>query len=498
MKALFKKIDKFMCGGTKILYTCMMAIVVAICIFCSGGDYYLKKNFQYANWMNVVLGIILVGLIFGLCLCLVRCLDKKRISTKTYHRIILGLNVLLGVYMFVSAYQYYFKTGWDAEVIINAASAIAHGQYNGDLDFYFSRCDNNVVIALLYAVVIKIGSILPFGNDYFYLVMFQCFVLAYSGYMLYLTVEAFTGKAYTAVAAWIVYVILMGMSPWVVLPYSDVLALFFLVTLLYLYKTEKMPVLFGVLTIIGFNVKPTVLILLIAMILLEFPKRWVQLLIGLLVGGVCVWGCIKLSPIDINGEKRLGVSHYLMLGLNDETDGVFSEDDLTFSESFQTNAERDAANWQEAMNRLKEMGFSGLIDQWKNKVLITFNDGSFAWGVEGGFFKELLYSGNEKLRDLYRQFFMPDGMYYMYFLSVCQIVWMGSLGWCLWALLRCADKKILVLGMTIIGVTLFEILFEPRARHLIIYLPVFFTLTAAGFENVKSIIMGQMERGVKK
>lgn len=400
--------------------------------------------------------------------------------------------------MFVSAYQYYFKTGWDAEVIINAASAIAHGQYNGDLDFYFSRCDNNVVIALLYAVVIKLGSILPFGNDYFYLVMFQCFVLAYSGYMLYLAVEAFTEKTYAAVAAWVVYVILIGMSPWVVLPYSDVLALFFIATLLYLYKTEKMPLLFGTLTVIGFNVKPTVVILLIAMVLLDFPKRWMQMLIGLLVGGVCVAGCIKLSPIEIDGERRLGVSHYLMLGLNDETDGVFSEDDLAFSESFGTNAERDAANGQEAVKRLEEMGFTGLVSHWRNKVLVTYNDGSFAWGAEGGFFKEMLYSGNEKLRNFYRQFFVPGEVYYKLFSTVCQIVWMGSLVWCVGALLGRSDKKLLVLGMTIIGVTLFELLFEPRARHLIIYLPVFFTLMTVGFENVRLVIVGLIGRGVKK
>ena len=53
---------------------------------------------------------------------------------------------------------------------------------------------------------------------------------------------------------------------------------------------------------------------------------------------------------------KFGISHFFMMGLNTETDGMFNQDDVYFSESFETADERSENNWRVAKERLSEMG----------------------------------------------------------------------------------------------------------------------------------------------
>ena len=48
--------------------------------------------------------------------------------------------------------------------------------------------------------------------------------------------------------------------------------------------------------------------------------------------------------------------------------------------------------------------------------------------------------------------------------------------------------------LAVIGLTLFELLFEARARYIYIYVPIYCILASIGFENIKNVIR---ERGRK-
>ena len=54
------------------------------------------------------------------------------------------------------------------------------------------------------------------------------------------------------------------------------------------------------------------------------------------------------------------------------------------------------------------------------------------------------------------------------------------------------DNKKTVLLLTIIGQTLFLLLFEARARYLIVYMPIFITTAIISLENIK--IIGKLEK----
>lgn len=120
--------------------------------------------------------------------------------------------------------------------------------------------------------------------------------------------------------------------------------------------------------------------------------------------------------------------------------------------SVDTVSERIAMNKAVAKERLHDMGIKGFILHMHRKLLTNYNDGTFCWGGEGSFCAELL----------------PEPTFATLFFA-------GSAA--------CFEngKSILELCMlTLIGLTIFEQLFEARARYFFIYIPFFILLVPSG------------------
>lgn len=494
-----KKFRFFIQKSTMYVYAALFAIILLVCVFCGRNAYYTQKSMMYSNAVYLLAGVLLIA-VSGIALSGL----EEKIRIKNDKKVMLCLNVLLGIFLLGASYHYYFKTGWDAGVVIDEAVKIADGNYGEIAADYFSRCYNNTFITVLFSWVLRIGRLLPFGNDYFYLVMLLCVIWSVTGQLVYCAASLLCRKKWNAVLAWVLYLTLVGMSPWVVVPYTDTVGILFLSALLYLYAADKIGVLSGLLLVTGYYVKPQILIIGIAFVIIELlgygrkpgKKELARLAAGAILGLLIVYAGQSAAHIQVSGEEKFGIPHYLMLGLNEETNGVFSEEDYIFSQSFANNAERNHANLREAGERIREMGADGLLVHLKKKLLEAYGDGSMAWGTEGGFFKERIYSGIPQIRDIFWNMYFPDGRYYSVFLNGMQTIWMGILFFCAFALKGGERKsKILVSGLSIIGLTLFELLFEVRARHLLIYLPVYILLACTGFDN---LLLFLHKKGKKK
>lgn len=93
------------------------------------------------------------------------------------------------------------------------------------------------------------------------------------GLLLFDTARQITNSRFAAWFSWILYLILVGASPWVSIPYSDSLGLIFLVAIFWCYvKMEKEESnkkwlyggAIGLLTAIAYRIKPQISIVLIA------------------------------------------------------------------------------------------------------------------------------------------------------------------------------------------------------------------------------------------
>ena len=185
-------------------------------------------------------------------------------------------------------------------------------------------------------------------------------------------------------------------------------------------------------------------------------------------------------------ECNFGLPHFIMLGLNDEYGGVINIVDQDFSMSFSNAKERNQANLRVALERIRKMKVSGLLKLGKEKILTNFTDGTFAWWEEGEFIIEQRYEGNRKLREILSSFYYKDGKYFEAFKNIMQTLWFGCLaGLLLGFRLSGERKEIGVLKLSVIGIFLFETIFEARARYLFLYVPFILLLVIMGiYQNM--------------
>ena len=73
-------------------------------------------------------------------------------------------------------------------------------------------------------------------------------------------------------------------------------------------------------------------------------------------------------------------------------------------------------------------------------------------------------------------FAYSTGKYYIYISSIRHAVWLFILLLLLFCYSKKNNREILVIQLSLIGLFLFEILFEARSRYLFIYVPYFIIL----------------------
>lgn len=160
--------------------------------------------------------------------------------------------------------------------------------------------------------------------------------------------------------------------------------------------------------IIGYLIKPTAIFALASMALVEVaqgirnrkilqkpvsqPKEFalkalphlaaVTLAITLSFG---LNGIAKATGPALNPEASFSSTHFLMMGFNSETHGCYSENDVTYSGSFNNADDRSKANIAEWLDRAETLGPIGTAKLMMQKTLTNYHDGTFAWAMEGNF-----------------------------------------------------------------------------------------------------------------
>lgn len=423
-----------------------------------------------------------------------------------------GVLLLAELYWTCNAY---FKTGWDAgDCLLPSAIELSYGLSVSN-SAYFSMCPNNIVLLWIQSRVLKLGwrfSILDGGTGEMSLVVLNCLISVITALLVYRIVEKLTNR-HTALFIWVVYALYMGLCPWLLISYSDSVALLFpvLVVWLYLGKDRRSWLkwfLIGFFGTVVYFVKPQGCIVLIAVVLVELlefftarGKNWKKLVLRaavILLGAVTACGIRLLIVRDTGLEpekgRDFGVAHFLMMGLNKETNGGYWQEDSLFSYDISDPAERRNADLREAGRRVREYGFGGMLEHLAKKQLVNFGDGAFAWAEEGSFFTEVYDRRNNyisgMIRSLYYDF--EKNMHvmetYMQFFWVWVLCFMGAA-----ALKKGHSRAENVCMLSVLGLILFQLLFEARARYVYCHVPLMLVLAAVGFVN----FTGKMKNIIK-
>ena len=484
------KVTGFLYKFINGIYAVLLIIVLGVCLFAYKTEHAYQKVFQLPNWLYAIIGLVIIAV---LCL-IVQKLGKGLKSLEHPRYLMAVLSVLFTGLLMVLTYHYYFKTGWDAQMVEGAAHAVANNDWVNVQNKYFSINQNNVFLVFVFSLPIRLGALVGIDNYYFCIIILQCVLFAATGYLLYRCAEMLTDAA-CGLTVWLIYVSLVGISPWVIIPYSDAAGLIFPTVQLYLFlricRREKVYLhifLLAFLCCMGYGIKPQAAIMGIAILImallhfLELSKEerkgtLMKLgagILGIVLSVIVVQAGIKATHLELDDELAYGMPHYLMLGLNAKHDGVINMEDQTFSMSFDNAKERNAANLEVIKERIQEQGLKGLLTLAKRKTLVNFADGTFAWWEEGNFYTEERYEGNYQLRSLLTSFFYKDREYFECFKNMMQTLWLGCLIAALGGVRMIGKTQVVnVLKLSLIGITLFELIFEARARYLFIYAPIF-------------------------
>ncbi len=236
---------------------------------------------------------------------------------------------------------------------------------------------------------------------------------------------------------------------------------------------------------------------------------------GIILAFVIVKALIIPSMgIDLDSSRSFGMAHYFMMGLNDATDGVYSDEDTLFTDSYDTPREKREADLGVAGKRIREYGIAGLIKHSCRKILVNYNDGLFAWGIDGNFFAGRLSEGwgdvdETMFTPFVDRFIRPDGSDHGKYAAYLQMIWIMVQFMCLISGIRFliwqygrgiglfdkgigavsgvdmntdSDKEkeavsssmvVYAVMLSLTGIFLFELLFEAKARYLIIFAPIY-------------------------
>lgn len=508
----------------RFFYVLMGALFLPVlfCVIFIGNhmDYKedLKLNALLPNY--VFFAIALAGLAL---ICLLAWAVRKICLTR---RVNWGTDGILAV-LFILLYfvnvriarEIAFKFPWDIMIVTTSAAALTQGDTLG-YSVYFSMYTNNIpilyILKEIYRKAVEIG-IYPYE---FLWIQVNCALISIGGFFSCLSVKKLTGQLAPTVIAFLFYVALAGMTPWKTAPYTDMYGIAFPVICLYFYlcyREAKKPVLKCLSVAIALTagmlgglVKPSEYIVVIAIAAVELVnwlagdwKRWRYILVqaGMVAAlfiakGACMDYMMEDMGLDFNPELEAGWQNYFYMGLNEESTGSYHTDDVTLFGEFQTSRqERTDAALERAFGRMKERGFLGSIYFWLRKMAMVFNDGTFGWQSEvwiHGLYPESLAS-NDGLTQLLRDIFWTSSRYTGRFNAFCQLVWifvlLGISGMCFCPGGKTESQrgertshreKYAILVVSFLGIFCYQMLFEARARYLLVFFPLLCVISVCG------------------
>lgn len=471
----------------RIIYLLIIAYILLVLFSSFDKTYFNFRKFP-------IIPNIISGLISGLIIFLLLKI-KVKLDDKKYKIILLIAALIVFILQIIILMNTYFYTDWDVKAI---RDAVLNNNIKGN--YYLTKYPNT----LLYLSIIKFYYNIPLvGKYYFPLLMFNALLVNLSGIVAALVIRKFTNNTYSIIG-YIIMSLLVSLSPWINIPYSDTFVILIPITIIYLYtkddKKTKDYFLIGFLSILGYYIKPTAFIILIGIVILSIidllKKKYKMnlkivsmVLIGMIISFVACKTAIKLTGFTPSKTTEpFTMIHYLKMGQNNESFGQYNEDDV--EESDIKGKKNDI---EKTITRIKERKFWGQFKFIKIKTMLNYNDGTFAWGREGAVFYYKVLAKDTKVSKIFKNYFYKDYKYNYIFKIITQLIWILVLILSLFAGIKDKQEKNSIIYLSIIGITLFLTIFECRARYLYCYSPIFITLSMIGLNNLKQLKKGRLK-----
>lgn len=372
---------------------CMLLTVLALLLFAQPAFSAYYTNLSQLSYIALLpVSALLIAFLFYL-----RHREGENLQSFSPWALRAVFLVVLGI-QFLVARCCWYKMGWDISVVYTTAEELGLGLPLSNPS-YFTLCPNNAPLTILQTLPLWVAGKIGLGVPFVVLPYIDAVLLNLSAYACVRCVQMLTKSRVAHLFAIFVAITWIALSPYILFPYTDTFAIPFPILALYAWLRIRRPAIkwFFVsgLCFFGASIKPTVLIFLIALILLSLcqflaqrdfsVKVWKR---GVIIAAALIIGALpgrlfqQASTVYLAGtakpQEQLSVTHYLMLGMNGDTYGGHSVDDVNFSQSYATLDERQPANLRRAWERLTSRSLTENLHFFAVKAYKAYADGSFA------------------------------------------------------------------------------------------------------------------------
>lgn len=384
---------------------------------------------------------------------------------------------------------------------------------------YFQSYPNNHFIVILFYYFYKILGSMGITEIWIPSIILNVFCIDIGIYFTYAAVKKI--KSVTA-ANMVLFFFLICPNTylWLTSVYTNTISFPFIMGILFLgldMESVKLPgilkyVLLGILMVVGYFIRPTTIIPIIALVLYHgvcfFQRRGeggiqgdsvkikrikevsVRFLLLFFVCGLTWFSCKKLIYRHVDANKfteNFPIEHWIMMGMNQETGGGFSREDRIFTSSLSGIEGKRQGARDRLKQRIQHMGISGVAQLFMEKLTRVWAMGD----DEGIPCSRYAY----RYPPLYRYFIGQYNTWFVFYMQALRIVMFLLIGIGLVKQLCYRQATPLFLyALTLLGAICFFLIWEAGKRYNICFNGICLLLMVDGVETIREWLRGAVPR----
>lgn len=433
--------------------------------------------------------IVLIGCVVTLLMVTVIYRYLKQFDERVHKKIAFSSFIVIFILMLLWGLNYQVIPTYDLSHIIAKVNDMLNSQ---TLIFgsspYFSIYPTQIPLTILIYGIESIGQFLGFSNPTNLMIIYNAFMTSFSLYVVYKIIS----KLFNSRVA-LIGMFLLALYPdfylFVSYYYTDIISLPFSIIGYYLLvkfdKNEKKTrywylLLAGFIFGIGTRLRVVVLILLIAYILVFVAKNhWKKVIkmgVTVFVSFALFWGIYSkaiypMFKVDIDENVKLPAIHWVMMGVNSETDGGYTDEDAMYS-VLSENKNKDIM--KRLTSRLSKLDFNFYVKKLRKVWSTGDHDIVRKYAIMNKYDGvHRLLIGKTQVFIRYISQILKASIYVLFFITIClELSTRVSL----------QDSKRATIIISVFGAILFYLLWEALNRYSFSFLPWILISAVSGIE----------------
>ena len=481
----------------KILLKTILGVFALLFIWIIINSIFLGDNVLFSFKPILLFIYIIINMIFLIFI-------YKNVITKiaNYKWLPVFLMAIFAIICILVSYSLRQNPSWDMGRVFNMAVGYIQNGYIEDT--YLYEYQNNIAITCIFIIVLKIFSLFNYTDYVTAITLVNAIMVTLTIICLYYSVKKIYGKE----KALMVLIICLFTTPFYLhaaIYYTDTMSMFVCTLFLFIYtimrdennKTKKYieQIILGLIFVVGAEIKITSTFIFIAIIVASILNNKIKdlikdfkifipaTLIFFLIYTICINTMVIPDKEKLNMYK-VPISHWLWIG--SVGNGGFNQEAYEYTYSFPTYEERNQADLSKLKETLKSYDIISFVKHISQKLKYTWADGTYLAPeklrrdpVNKGVLYEYVASGGTKTN------------YYKYFPQIMHITMLGFLLINVISVLKNKkfDKMDTTLIISILGITLFLMIWENRSRYILTLVPIMIILEVNGIESVAYNLM---------